>query len=69
MLSLIMSMIAFVLFAVVAVGVLAALTGMELGFKMPRLKPSGDSSLGPNSINWMGGIAFATAAYICFVLI
>lgn len=63
------SIVAFVVCAVVASAFLAAMTFMESGLQWPEFKQAGDSSLGRNSINWMGGIAFATAAFICFVLV
>ena len=62
-----MSIIAFVLMASVTVLFMAASLFSEWSFKFPALKQMGESSLGRNSVNWLGAIAFIGAIIICII--
>ena len=62
-----LSMIAFVVMASVSILFMAATLVGEWNFKLPSLNQIGDSSLGPKSVNWLGGIAFIGAVLICLV--
>ena len=59
----------FALSAVLATAILAALTVMESGPAAQPIRPAGDTTLGRNSIHWIGGLALAAAVFICFFLI
>jgi len=58
--------------AFVLMGAVLSLFGIatlahELNLKLPVLTQSGDSSLSPRSVNWLGLTAFIAALLICFV--
>jgi hypothetical protein len=60
-----MSIFAFDTMAVVAVLFLGASLVLKSRVKLPDLTQHGDSSLGPNSVNWLAGLAFCGALLIC----
>jgi len=62
-----MSLIAFVLVAVVSVLFMAASVVSGGNFKLPALKQTGDSSLGWQSVNWLVAFAFLGAVLICLM--
>ena len=62
-----MSIIAFVVMASVSVLFMAATLVGEWNFNLPSLNQTGDSSLGPKSVNWLGAIAIIGAVLICLV--
>ena len=62
------SIIGFVVCAVVALAFLAAMAIMEIGGQPMGRNQTGDTTLGRNSINWAGGIALAVAVVVCFFL-
>lgn len=62
-----LSIIAFVAMAAVSILFMAALLVSELALKRPVATQSGDSSLGPKSVNWLGAIAFIGAVLICLI--
>ena len=49
----------------VASAFLLALTWIELEIDWSGFKQVGESSLGRNSVNWLGGIALVLAVAIC----
>ena len=53
--------------ALVSVLFLAALVADELNLKLRTLTQSGDSSLSPKSVNWLGALAFGGAVLICMI--
>lgn len=59
------SVIAFLLMAGVTILVVAATVAGELDLKWPRLAQTGDTSLSPQSVNWLAAIAFVAALWIC----
>ncbi len=62
------SVLAFLVMASASVLFGAATVFRELNFRLPALTQTGDSSLSPQSVNWLGGAAFFAAVLICFVL-
>ena len=65
--SMSISILAFALMAFVSVLFMAVTVVSEGNFKMPALKQTGDSSLGVQSVNWLGAVAFAGAVLICMI--
>ena len=61
------SMFLFVTAMLVGSAFLAALMWMEWDVKWSGFKQVGESSIGRNSINWLGGIAFVAAVGICLL--
>jgi hypothetical protein len=61
------SIVAFVVVALVSVLFVAAMLAGELNFKLPALNQIGDSSLSPKSVNWLGATAFVGAVLICLI--
>ena len=59
------SIIAFGLVALVSILILTVTMTAECDLKLAPLKQTGDSSLSPGSVNWLGGIAFSAAVLIC----
>ena len=62
-----MSIIAFMVMASVSILFVAAMLVDELDLKRPVATQTGDSSLGPKSVNWLGAIAFIGAVLICLI--
>jgi hypothetical protein len=63
-----MTVLAFLAMASASVVFGAATVARELNFQLPALTQTGDSSLRPQSVNWLGGTALLAAVLICFVL-
>lgn len=61
------SIIAFGLIALVSILILTGTMAGEWGFKLAPLTQTGDTSLSPASVNWLGAIAFSAAVLICLV--
>ena len=61
------SIIGFIVVAVVAVVFMAVTVISEGNFKLPELHQTGDSSLRGQSVNWLGVIALIGALLICLV--
>jgi protein-S-isoprenylcysteine O-methyltransferase Ste14 len=61
------SIIAFAVMASVIILFVAATVVSEMEIKLPQLTQSGDSSLSPQSVNWLGATAFITALLICLI--
>jgi hypothetical protein len=61
------SILAFVVMALVTVLFMAATLVGEANIKLPALIQIGDSSLGPKSVNWLGAVAFTGAVLICMI--
>jgi hypothetical protein len=59
------SLMAFFMMAAASVLFLSALVVGEEMIRIPVLRQTGDSSLGPRSVNWMGGLALLAAVLIC----
>jgi hypothetical protein len=53
--------------ASVSILFVAAMLVDELDLKRPVATQTGDSSLGPKSVNWLGAIAFIGAVLICLI--
>jgi hypothetical protein len=60
-----MSLIAFMTMAAIAILFMTALLVSEVDFRLSSVKQRGDSSLGPQSVNWLGAIAITCAVLIC----
>lgn len=54
-----------VLMAVAAMLIAAAAGVFGLNLKVSQFAQTGDSSLGPRSVNWLVAIAFGVAIWIC----
>jgi hypothetical protein len=65
--SMSISILAFVLMALVSVLFMAVTVVSEGNFKLPALNHTGDSSLGARSVNWLGAVAFTGAVLICLI--
>ena len=63
-----MTVLAFLAMASASVVFGAATVARKLNFRLPVLAQTGDSSLRPQSVNWLGGTALRAAVLICFVL-
>jgi hypothetical protein len=61
------SVLVFALMAIVTIPIMTATVAAELNLKLPVLTQTGDSSLGPQSVNWLGAAAFIAAILICTV--
>ena len=61
------SIMAFVLMALVSTLFMAATLVGEGHIKLPALIRTGVSSLGPKSVNWLGAAAFTGAVLICMI--
>jgi len=62
------TVIAFAAMAGVTVLFAAATVAREMGYRLPVLTQTGDSSLSRQSVNWVAATAFIAAFVICFVL-
>lgn len=62
------SLIAFIVCAAIGLVFFAAMSIMESGTEVNGFKQTGDTTIGRNSINWIGGLAIAAAVFICFFL-
>jgi hypothetical protein len=62
-----LSLMAFMMMAGASVLFLTALLVGEEQFKVAPVRQTGDSSLGRQSVNWLGGLALLTAVLICLV--
>ncbi len=62
-----MSIMAFVVMALLSGLLLAATVAGERDIRRPVLYQTGDSSLGPLSVNWLGGMALLGAFLICLM--
>ncbi|MBC8002473.1 MAG: hypothetical protein H7X97_07780 [Opitutaceae bacterium] len=60
-----MSVVAFAVMACLTIGFAACVMGRELRFLLPVLTQTGDSSLSPQSVNWLGALALIGAILIC----
>lgn len=63
------SLMAFLVCSVAAGIVFAALALKEPGAELIGFKRSGATTIGRNSITWLGGLALALAIFICFFLV
>ena len=61
------SLLAFVLMASVSVLFMVITLVSEGNFKLPKLNQTGDSSLGAQSVNWLGAFALLGAILICLI--
>ena len=61
------SILAFVVMALVTVLFMAATLVSEGNIKLPALIQTGDSSLGPKSVNWLGAVALTGAVLISMI--
>jgi hypothetical protein len=61
------SLLAFVLMASVSVLFMVITLVSEGNFKLPKLNQTGDSSLGAQSVNWLGAFALIGAILICLI--
>jgi len=59
------SVIAFSVMASLTIIFAAGIMSTELNLKLSVLKQTGDTSLRPQSVNWLAPLAFATALLIC----
>jgi hypothetical protein len=59
------SLLAFAVCGTAAVAFCFAMLRLELGVTTVRRRLTGDSFLGSQSVNWLGGISFAAALVIC----
>ena len=62
------TVIAFVVMAFVACSFAFATMAHEFNLRLFAPTQTGDSSLSPSSVNWLGATALAGALFICFVL-
>lgn len=62
-----MSVIAFALMASLTILFAAFIVGSEMKLQLPVLTQTGDSSLSPQSVNWLGSLAFVAALLICLI--
>lgn len=62
------TVLAFLVMASASVLFGSATVARELNFRLPELTQTGDSSLHPQSVNWLAGTALIAAVLICFVL-
>ena len=60
-----LSAIAFAVLAVVTIIIAGATMARELDLQLPAWTRTGDTSLGPQSVNWLVAIAFIAAVLIC----
>ncbi len=60
-----MSFLAFGSMALVSILVWTVTVAGKWNSKLVPLKQTGDSSLSPGSVNWLGAIAFGAALLIC----
>lgn len=63
-----MSIIAFIVMASATILFMAATLAGEWQPRLPKLTQTGDSSLGPQSVNWLAAIAFAAAIYVIYLV-
>ena len=61
------SLLAFVLMASVSVLFMVITLVSEGNFKLPKLNHTGDSSLGAQSVKWLGAFALLGAILICMI--
>jgi len=61
------SIIAFIVMALVSSLLFVAILAGESEFKLNALRQIGDSSLTPRSVNWLAATAFLGALLICFL--
>jgi hypothetical protein len=61
------SIMAFIAMASVSVFFMAATAASVSNFKLPPQIHTGDTSLGKQSVNWLGAIAFVGAILICLI--
>jgi hypothetical protein len=61
------AVIAFIVMAGVSGWFAAATVAHEMGFQLPALTRRGDSSLSPQSVNWLAVTALIGAVLICLV--
>jgi len=62
-----MTIMAFVVMALLSSLLLAATVAGEWDFRRPVLHQTGDTSLGPLSVNWLAAMAFLGALLICLM--